>query len=123
MPHKCFACSLAHFSAVALSRAREGLYIFGNADDLSSRSRMWRSIIEELDAQDGLGKALPVACHRHPDKVEYVSSPGQLSRIAPDGTYHQSFLFMVRLFTMRAGGCMEQCDTLLKCGHLCPFKV
>ncbi|KAH0839427.1 hypothetical protein J3R83DRAFT_202 [Lanmaoa asiatica] len=97
-------CLLTHFSAVALSRAREGLYIFGNADNLSSRSRMWRSIIEELDAQDGLGPGLPVACHRHRNKVEYVSRPGQLSRIAPDG------------------GCMEQCDTLLKCGHLCPFK-
>jgi hypothetical protein len=53
---------------------------------------MWRSILEELDAQDGLGPALPVACHRHRDKVEYVSSPGQLSRIAPDGKCHQSFL-------------------------------
>ncbi|KAF8128159.1 hypothetical protein EV363DRAFT_1585143 [Boletus edulis] len=89
---------------VALSRAREGLYIFGNAENLSAKSKMWRTIIEELDAQDALGPALPVACHRHSDTVEYVSSPGQLSRIAPDG------------------GCMEQCDTLLKCGHLCPFK-
>ncbi|KAI9456882.1 hypothetical protein HD554DRAFT_1839076 [Boletus coccyginus] len=89
---------------VALSRAREGLYIFGNAENLSSRSRMWRSILEELDAQDALGPALPVACHRHRERVEFVSSPGQLSRIAPDG------------------GCMEQCDMLLKCGHLCPFK-
>ncbi|KAI9460073.1 hypothetical protein HD554DRAFT_1598622 [Boletus coccyginus] len=89
---------------VALSRAREGLYIFGNAENLSSRSRMWRSILDELDAQDALGPALPVACHRHRERVEYVSFPGQLSRIAPDG------------------GCMEQCDMLLKCGHLCPFK-
>ncbi|KAG9309778.1 hypothetical protein JVU11DRAFT_10152 [Chiua virens] len=89
---------------VALSRAREGLYIFGNAENLSSKSSMWRSILEELDAQDALGPALPVACHQHPDKEEFVSRPGQLSRIAPDG------------------GCMEQCDTLLKCGHLCPFK-
>lgn len=82
------AYSLAHFSAVALSRAREGLYIFGNAENLSSRSGMWRSILEELDAQDGLGPGLPVACHRHPDRVEYVSRPGQLSRIAPDGMFN-----------------------------------
>ncbi|KAF8417740.1 AAA domain-containing protein [Boletus edulis BED1] len=90
---------------VALSRAREGLYIFGNAESLSAKSRMWRTIIEELDAQDALSPASPVACHRYPDTVEYVSFPGQLCRIAPDG------------------GCMEQCDTLLKCRHLCPFKV
>ncbi|KAG9309780.1 hypothetical protein JVU11DRAFT_10154 [Chiua virens] len=89
---------------VALSRAREGLYIFGNAEDLSYKSSMWCSILEELDAQDALGPALPVACHRHRDKVEYVLRPGQLSEIAPNG------------------GCLEQCDTLLKCGHLCPSK-
>ncbi|KAF9227364.1 hypothetical protein BS17DRAFT_747823 [Gyrodon lividus] len=89
---------------VALSRAREGLFIFGNAENLSSRSKMWRSIIEELQTNDAIGPALPVACHRHPEKIQYISQPGQLTRIAPDG------------------GCMEPCDTRLRCGHLCPFK-
>ena len=70
---------------MALSRAREGLFIFGNADNLSSRSKMWRSIIEELEGIDCLGPALPVACHRHPSVVEYVSKPGILPQIAPDG--------------------------------------
>jgi len=84
---------------------------------------MWRSILEELDAQDALGPALPVACHRHHERVEYVSSPGQLSRIAPDGMCHHRFPLTVQWFMMLAGGCMEQCDMLLKCGHLCPFKV
>lgn len=94
------SCSLVSvdsltFFVVALSRAREGLYIFGNAENLASKSRMWHSIIEELEAQDGLGTALPVACHRHRDKVEYISRPGQLSRIAPDGGYHQTFSLIV----------------------------
>ncbi|KAI6119903.1 hypothetical protein EDD16DRAFT_1579433 [Pisolithus croceorrhizus] len=89
---------------VALSRAREGLYIFGNADNLSSQSEMWRSIVEELQANDSLGTALPVACFRHPTKLHHVSQPGQLPQIAPDG------------------GCLEPCNTHLKCGHLCPFK-
>ncbi|KIJ68146.1 hypothetical protein HYDPIDRAFT_107807 [Hydnomerulius pinastri MD-312] len=89
---------------VALSRAQEGLFIFGNADNLSARSGMWRSIIEELETNDAVGPALPVACHRHPVKVQHISQPGQLPRIAPDG------------------GCLEPCDTRLKCGHLCPFK-
>ncbi|KAI6157793.1 hypothetical protein BKA82DRAFT_4061548 [Pisolithus tinctorius] len=89
---------------VALSRAREGLYIFGNADNLSSRSEMWKSIIEELQANDSLGRTLPIACFRHPTKVHHVSQPGQLPQIAPDG------------------GCLEPCDRHLKCGHLCPFK-
>lgn len=89
---------------VALSRAREGLYIFGNADNLSSQSGMWRSIIEELQANDSLGTALPIACFRHPTNLHHVSQPGQLPQIAPDG------------------GCLEPCNTHLKCGHLCPFK-
>ncbi|OCH91424.1 P-loop containing nucleoside triphosphate hydrolase protein [Obba rivulosa] len=89
---------------VALSRAREGLYIFGNAPDLSARSEMWRSIIEQLSHNDCVGDSLPVRCDRHPETVELISKPGQLSRIAPDG------------------GCLRQCDSRLKCGHLCPYK-
>ncbi|KAG1731512.1 uncharacterized protein EDB91DRAFT_1154350 [Suillus paluster] len=89
---------------VALSRAREGLFIFGNAANLSSRSRMWQHIIEELERDEALGPALPIACHRHQDTLEYVSKPGQLPQIAPDG------------------GCMRPCDFRLNCGHMCPFK-
>ncbi|KAG0698145.1 hypothetical protein DFH29DRAFT_943008 [Suillus ampliporus] len=89
---------------VALSRAREGLFIFGNAANLSSRSRMWQHIIEELEGEEALGPALPIACHRHPETLEYVSKPGQLPQIAPDG------------------GCMRPCDFRLNCGHMCPFK-
>jgi hypothetical protein len=74
-------------SPVALSRAREGLYIFGNAQNLSSRSGMWGTIIEELEEKGLVGPALPIACHRHPDAVEYVSEPGQLPQIAPDGLF------------------------------------
>lgn len=55
---------------------------------------MWHSIIEELDGQDALGPALPIACHRHRDKVEYVSRPGQLSRIAPDGRCRQCLVLI-----------------------------
>ncbi|KAM5531281.1 hypothetical protein V8D89_015082 [Ganoderma adspersum] len=90
---------------VALSRAREGMYIMGNATNLTARSKMWREIIEELGKRDCLGTAFPVACQRHPHTVEMISKPGQLPRIAPDG------------------GCLLQCDTRLKCGHLCPYKA
>jgi hypothetical protein len=76
-----------HCVPVALSRAREGLFIFGNAANLSSRSRMWHQVIEELETNEALGPALPIACHRHPETLEYVSVPGQLPQIAPDGVY------------------------------------
>lgn len=70
---------------VALSRAREGLYILGNDRDLAARSKMWRTVISTLKEDNCVGNAFPVACHRHRDKVQYVSKPGQLPRIAPDG--------------------------------------
>ena len=72
---------------VALSRAREGLFIFGNAENLSSKSYMWQRIIKELEDNEALGIALPIACHRHPETLEYIHTPGQLPHFAPDGVY------------------------------------
>ncbi|CAL1707171.1 unnamed protein product [Somion occarium] len=89
---------------VALSRAREGLYIMGNAANLAARSKMWESVLTELEKEDCVGDALPIVCQQHGDVTQYVSKPGQLPRIAPDG------------------GCLRQCDARLKCGHLCPYK-
>ena len=74
-------------SPVALSRAREGLYIFGHAQNLSSRSGMWGKIIEELEEKGLVGSALPIVCHHHSDVAKYVSEPGQLPQIAPDGSF------------------------------------
>ncbi|KAJ7163577.1 hypothetical protein C8R43DRAFT_1171786, partial [Mycena crocata] len=90
---------------VALSRAKEGLFILGNSSQLASRSKMWRDVIDELEAADCVGTALPVSCHRHPDRVEPVSKPGQLPLFAPDG------------------GCLEPCNFRLKCGHVCHYKA
>jgi len=46
---------------------------------------MWNSVIEELRKQEAVGDAFPVACHQHPDTITYVSQPGKLQGIAPDG--------------------------------------
>lgn len=70
---------------MALSRAREGLFILGNAVNLAARSDMWRSVIDELEQSEAVGAAFPVVCQRHPDTIEYVSEPGKLPRLAPDG--------------------------------------
>ncbi len=70
---------------MALSRAREGLFIFGNAENLSSNSGMWRSIVEELEGIGCVGPALPIVCQRHPERVEHISKPGELLQISPDG--------------------------------------
>ena len=71
--------------AVALSRAREGLFIMGNALNLAAGSTMWRSIINELQRDGAVANAFPIVCHRHPDTIAHVSKPGQLPRLAPDG--------------------------------------
>ncbi|KAG8861658.1 hypothetical protein FRB96_002615 [Tulasnella sp. 330] len=71
---------------VALSRARHGMYILGNSEDLSSQSGMWQKIVQELKERDCLGPAFSIACHRHPQTVTLVDTPGQLSMHAPDGT-------------------------------------
>ncbi|KIL62527.1 hypothetical protein M378DRAFT_128690 [Amanita muscaria Koide BX008] len=89
---------------VALSRAKHGLFILGNAPQLASRSSMWANVIEELQRKGNIGDALPAACFRHPNKVNLISEPGQLSLFAPDG------------------GCLEPCGYRLKCGHVCPYK-
>ena len=71
--------------AVALSRAREGLYVLGNAQDLQSQSKMWRDVLEILEKDGAVGSALPVACYRHQDQTQFISKPKQLARLAPDG--------------------------------------
>lgn len=70
---------------MALSRARLGLYILGNADDLSSQSPEWRKIIGHLKLSDALGGAIPLACQLHPNIEQLVSDPGDFLRFAPDG--------------------------------------
>jgi hypothetical protein len=46
---------------------------------------MWRGIVEQLESQDAIGSAIPVACHRHPETVMFVSEPGVLPTFSPDG--------------------------------------
>ena len=74
---------------MALSRARQGMYIFGDADLLSSRSNMWKTVIEELDGQGCLGHGIPITCHRHPENHNIATRPGQIRLIAPDGVLVQ----------------------------------
>lgn len=72
-------------STVALSRARHGLYILGNAYDLSGQSFMWGSVVDKLSEQGAVGNKLPITCHRHPEEVRFISKPGDLPRWSPDG--------------------------------------
>ena len=72
---------------MALSRAKKGLYILGNASDLASKSEMWSSVISQLDKNGSIGDAIPIQCHRHPDDIRYISKPDELSKLSPDGAF------------------------------------
>ncbi|KAL4242825.1 hypothetical protein ABKN59_011535 [Abortiporus biennis] len=86
---------------VALSRAKHGLYILGNASNLRKNST-WSTILDEMEDRGQIGPALPLICPRHPDQKQEISQAGELRRRCPEG------------------GCLLPCATRLPCGHTCP---
>ncbi|CAE6531432.1 unnamed protein product [Rhizoctonia solani] len=70
---------------VGLSRAKHGMYIFGNAPELARGSEMWATVLQELHQSESIGTALPITCQRHPDYVQWVDQPNRLPIISPDG--------------------------------------
>lgn len=70
---------------VALSRAKEGMFIFGEAPLLASRSHMWRSVIDELDSIGCIGPGIPISCQSHPELTNMARKPGEIRQFAPDG--------------------------------------
>ncbi|XP_031766048.2 NFX1-type zinc finger-containing protein 1-like isoform X2 [Galleria mellonella] len=55
---------------VALSRAKEGFYIFGNMNTLKSASNIWRFINDKLRAQKSIGNKLIIQCDSHKRQIE-----------------------------------------------------
>jgi len=98
---------------VALSRARRGLYIFGNAITLSAseanetvgmgRDPLWDPLIQHLKSnrQFKFQAGFPVTCLRHGETIE-IYEPNDWSEYA--------------------GGCSIPCGEVLPCGHLCPYR-
>ena len=87
---------------VALSRARIGLYIMGNASQLdSSNNPVWRFILAQLRTNHAIGTQLTLCCQNHPEKMAKVST-------AVDFDCHSA-----------DGGCELPCSATLPCGHPC----
>ncbi|CAH2096457.1 unnamed protein product [Euphydryas editha] len=59
---------------VALSRAKEGFYIFGNMNVLQAASSVWRTIRDKLKLQNVIGKDLILQCNKHTDNILNVNS-------------------------------------------------
>ncbi|KAI9068435.1 hypothetical protein FKP32DRAFT_1561707 [Trametes sanguinea] len=86
---------------VALSRAKHGLYIMGNAANLRANTT-WATILDEMENRDQLATSFPIACPRHPEQSRLISKPGELPLASP------------------AGGCLLPCGFRMNCGHICP---
>ncbi|KAF9418265.1 hypothetical protein HW555_004884 [Spodoptera exigua] len=63
---------------VALSRAKEGFYIFGNMNVLKSASSIWRQINDKLVQQKAIGQRLTVICEEHNDNTIDIESVEEL---------------------------------------------
>ncbi|KAG4066118.1 hypothetical protein HA402_010320 [Bradysia odoriphaga] len=87
---------------VALSRAKQGLYIVGNMDCLvNSPSNTWKKISEELQEQESIGSVLKIRCQNHQEMIE-INSPDEFQKKSPEG------------------GCTKMCPGILpRCDHAC----
>ena len=82
---------------VALSRARQGLFVIGNFSLLREKSAIWDYMVQNVEKID---KSIKLVCQNHPQNVLLVAKPDDFNK-TPEG------------------GCQESCGFLLKCGHIC----
>lgn len=64
---------------VALSRAKEGFYIFGNMSVLKSASSIWRQINDRLTEQNSIGRKITVRCATHKQNTLDIESAEDLN--------------------------------------------
>jgi helicase required for RNAi-mediated heterochromatin assembly 1 len=92
---------IANRICVALSRARNGFYIFGNIHMFAYSSQVWddvRGIVQAMEGRPRIGNALPTTCTKHGTVVPIEN---------PDG------------WDKLRGGCTVKCQEHLSCGHPC----
>ncbi|KAI2471127.1 P-loop containing nucleoside triphosphate hydrolase protein [Annulohypoxylon bovei var. microspora] len=88
---------------VLLSRAKHGMYIFGNSTTYD-KVEMWSQVIDMLKESENIGIRLPLQCPRHKDTLIEVSNLNDFTRLSPEA------------------GCNAQCLQILECGHTCSSK-
>ncbi|KAF8434640.1 hypothetical protein BGX38DRAFT_160676 [Terfezia claveryi] len=102
--HRCGFLKTSNRINVLLSRARNGMYIIGNADTARPVA-MWSNVLTLLNREGNFGDALELRCPRHADKQIFVSTSDDFLRFSPEG------------------GCDERCGKrLISCGHTCIHK-
>lgn len=88
---------------VALSRARHGLYLFGNGSLLAERSELWAKVANLMSSSQPprYGDMLPLTCVKHNRTIQ-VQYAGD--------------------FDEYEGGCQSHCGEQRECGHVCTRK-
>ncbi|KAI1065242.1 hypothetical protein LB507_001300 [Fusarium sp. FIESC RH6] len=90
---------------VLLSRARDGMILFGNMETFmksKNGGEMWTQYFDALKRNGCVFNGLPVHCERHPETSMLLKTPQDFDTMCPDG------------------GCAEPCGAALSCGkHFC----
>lgn len=71
-----------------MSRAREGIILFGNMHTFMKSKRgkeLWTQYFDILREKKWLVEGLPIRCEQHPDRVQEVKTPEDFDRYCPDG--------------------------------------
>ncbi|XP_062603584.1 NFX1-type zinc finger-containing protein 1-like [Saccostrea cucullata] len=84
---------------VALSRAKNCLFVFGNFQSIQ-KNETWKKIVFKAKDDGNYGNSILLKCVNHPNKTTEVSKPEDFDMIP-------------------FGGCGKPCGYRRECGHIC----
>lgn len=113
--------SVANRVCVALSRAQQGFYIFGDAGLLSRKSRTWYEVIKAMSENPRrVGLVLPLTCQNH-QITTYAK--GMFRYLCCQSSAEKlTVVIDPEYFNTNSGGCEKACHGELPCGHGCVLK-
>ena len=115
--------SIENRVCVALSRARRGFYIFGQANLLCDASNLWKKVVQVMSEGPGrTGIALPLTCKNHGKITEVKGKSCDHYEVEKRKQFGRTANFPLLDATDWAritGGCERPCRDLLPCGHIC----
>ncbi|VTT74517.1 unnamed protein product [Fusarium fujikuroi] len=125
----------ANRTNVGTSRARCGLYVFGNSqtlvrDETSEAYSTWRKVIDVFERRQSIDNYLPVTCRNHGIRTNIKNASGW--KYIPGGGCDKSCestcakghpcKLACHKFDHSEVKCLEKCEEVLKCGHSCESR-